>query len=550
MIRTRCAILLLATIALTSQQRPVYPGADENSPSRAHYFTWINNTNEGATEAQTLINLEFFRWLHDEYGMVLDIYAFDAGNVDTPRVPGSLTSERFQKQFPHGLAPIQKAAAASGARLGVWLGPDGFGDTPEQEKARTETLVSLCRDYHFELFKIDAVGGQLRPEKQDAFSDMMTACREYSPDLILLNHRLQLGKAMPHATTFLWQGSESYIDVNMSNRITAPHHRAGALSRGLVPEMKRLTEDHGVCLSSALDFWEDELFNQAFGRSLILAPEIYGNPWLLRDDEFPKLARIYNLHRRYGKILASGTQLPEDQYGPDAVSRGDGATRFLALKNLTWNSVKYKIKLDSSIGLTANGTVELRRLHPSEQVLGRFPTGSQVEVEVLPFRSSLLVASLQPLEEIGVEGVSYEIVRDTPGRPVLMKLLGMPGTTADVKLIPAGRRFVSATLDGKPLAGFGESKSVRVSFSGKSLSGPWHRKLGYAEGVPVPADAEALYEASAFAADSNALEVRSLLRSGPTRVRRRHRPGGRAGGCARCGAGTGCRGPSRGARPR
>jgi hypothetical protein len=36
--------------------------------------------------------------------------------------------------------------------------------------------------------------------------------------------------------------------------------------------------------------------------------------------------------------------------------------------------------------------------------------------------------------------------------------------------------------------------------------------------VDVPADAEALYEATCFAADSNALEVRELERSGPTTV--------------------------------
>ena len=36
---------------------------------------------------------------------------------------------------------------------------------------------------------------------------------EASPDLILLNHRLKLGKGLPHATTFLWGGAETYIDV-------------------------------------------------------------------------------------------------------------------------------------------------------------------------------------------------------------------------------------------------------------------------------------------------------------------------------------------------
>jgi hypothetical protein len=323
---------------------------------------------------------------------------------------------------------------------------------------------------------------------------------------------------LPHATTFLWQGNEAYIDVNMSNRGTAPHHRAGALSRGLTPQLQRLTEDHGVCLSSALDFWEDELFNQAFGRSLILAPEIYGNPWLLRDEEFPKLARIYNLHRRFGAILTKGVQLPEAQYGPHAVSRGDASTRFLALKNLTWSPVRYKVKLDASIGLAAGGEVELRRLHPAESLVGRYPAGAEVEVEVLPFRSSLLMASTRPVAEIGVEGVNYEVVRDTPGKPAILRLLGMPGTKGQVKLIPGARKFASATLDGKPLSGFAQGAAVTVSFPGKPLTQPWHRKLGELVSIPVPADAEALYEASAFAADSNALEVRSLMRSGPTRI--------------------------------
>ena len=36
-------------------------GADERTPSRSEYFSWINNTNEGSTEKQTLVNLAFFR---------------------------------------------------------------------------------------------------------------------------------------------------------------------------------------------------------------------------------------------------------------------------------------------------------------------------------------------------------------------------------------------------------------------------------------------------------------------------------------------------------
>jgi len=53
--------------------RKIVPGATELSPWRSQYFSWINNRNEGSTEAQTLANLEFFKWLHDEYGMQLEL---------------------------------------------------------------------------------------------------------------------------------------------------------------------------------------------------------------------------------------------------------------------------------------------------------------------------------------------------------------------------------------------------------------------------------------------------------------------------------------------
>ena len=496
----------------------VYPGADEKTPSRAQYFSWINNAWEGSTEEQTLVNLDFFRWLHDEYGMQLDIYAFDSGNIDGRGVYGSMDSERFRAKFPRGFGPIAKAAGAYDCRLGIWLGPDGFGNTPGEERTRTEMFVGLCRDLHFALFKIDGACTGLRPSKQDAFAHMMAECRRYSPDLILLNHRLQLGKALPYATTFLWESRETYIDVWMWNTTTATHHRAGALGRGLVPGLQRLAEDHGVCLSSCLDYWEDDLILQAFNRCLILAPEIYGNPWLLRDDEFPKLARIYNLHRRYRKILVNGMVLPEARYGPFAVSRGDERTRLLTLRNLTWNPVSYRVALDASIGLEDRKQVEVRRLHPMEKILGSYRYGSEVEVEVPPFRSCLLMATAAEQDEIAVHGCDYEVVRDAPGKPIIVKLLGMPGATASIRVSAGTRKFRSATLDGRPANALAAGRRHEISFASAPLRNAWHRKLGDLESCAVPSDAEALYEATCFAADNNALEVRSLLRSGPTRI--------------------------------
>ncbi|MFH1942733.1 MAG: hypothetical protein ABIL68_11595, partial [bacterium] len=492
-------------------------------------FDWINSQYEGTTEAQTLTNMDFFQWLHDEYGMILDVYALDVGNIDDgpytagvgrliPYHYGTMQSEEFRAQFPDGFAPLGKKAAAFGGRLAVWMGPDGFGDTQEEEKARADMLISLCRDYNFIAFKIDAVAGQLRPEKQEIFLRTINTCRTFCPDPMVLNHRVNFGSAQPVVTTSLWEGVETYIDVFMPNDRTASHHRAGSLARELPPGLTRKLEDHGVCLSSCLDYWEDDLVLQAFNRCLLLAPSIYGNPWFLRDDEFPKFTRIFNLHRRYRDILIDGIALPEERYGPFAVSRGSGQVRLITFRNLTWNTKTYHVRLDDSIGLQKNTKVEVRQLHPSEHILGDFQWGDEVDVKVLPFRSCLILASTQPSDELGVSGCNYEIVRDAPGKPVVIKLLGWPGSTAKIRLISGNRKFQSAHLDGIEQKNLRMGKEISVKFSGESFKEPWHRKIGDLKPCQIPADAEALYEATCFSADNNALEVRSVQRSGPSRI--------------------------------
>jgi hypothetical protein len=517
-LRTILVLALACAVQVAADQPRVWPGADESTPSRSEYFSWINNTNEGPTEEQTLVNLEFFRWLHDEYGLQLDIYAFDAGTIDGKRFYGKVDSERFRGQFPNGWTPMYEAARAMGTRLGVWGGPDGFGATPAEESARIEQMVSLCRDFDFALFKFDAVCGPLRPEKEDAFIRMMTECRTHAPDLVLLNHRLGLERAEAYATTFLWEGRETYVDVWATNRMTAPHHRAGVMDRGLVPDLQRLTEDHGVCLSSSLGRWEDDLVLQAFNRALILSPQIYGNPWLLRDDEYPRLARIFNLHRKYREILVEGMVLPEAQFGPAAVSRGDGATRLITLRNLSWAPVTHKVPLDRQIGLETAGTVHVRRFFPTERILGNYRFGEEVEIRIPPFRSLLLLATTTGCDEPGVVGADFEVVRRVPGRPVQIRLLGGRGTTASISLAADQSRYRSARLDGERVPLLLAGGALSVQFDGRSPKSPSHRKLAELEPIDIPDDAEALYEATVFAADNNALEVRSLFRSGPTAV--------------------------------
>jgi hypothetical protein len=525
----KCSLLfltMLLPISAESAKSTTAPasspkaGAEQSTPALAQYFSWINNTNEGTTEQQTLANLAFFRWLHEEYGMILDIYAFDAGFVDGKGFSAILNeSPRFKAQFPQGLDNVFKAAADMGTRLGHWGGPDGFGNTPEQERARIDMMAGLCRDYDWALYKFDAVCGELRPEKEAAFIRMMKESRIHSPDLIALNHRLPLGaEGLSLMTTSLWDGQETYIDVHIGNNGTAPHHRAAALARGNTENFDRLLEDHGVCISSCLDHYDDDMILQAFGRNLILAPEVYGNPWLLRDDEFPKFARIYNLARRYREILVNAQSLPEANYGPTAVSRGDQATRMITLRNLTWKPVTYTVEAGKEIGLASAAKVEIRQLHPTEKILGNYKFGEKCEVTVLPFRSCLLLASTTACDELAVSGCDYEVVRDTPDQPTHLRLLGMPGTTAKVSLLPNSRKFSSATLDGKEASALAKGETVTVTFDGKTLTKPWHRSLGVLSPAALPVDAESLYESTCYAADNNALEARSAIRSGETKI--------------------------------
>ena len=474
-------------------------GADEKTPSKAEYFSWINNTNEGSTEKQTLINLDYFAYMKQKYNMRLDIYAWDAGNLDGAECTyETFDSPKIKAQYPNGYGPVVDAARAIGARLGVWGGADGFGDTEESARARIEQMVSLARDYHFALFKFDAVCGPLKPEHDKYFIEMMTRCREYSPDLILLNHRVDMSEeAEQYATTFLWEGVETYVDVHISNPVTAPHHRAYLASRGHTPELRRLTEDHGVCLSSHLDFFEDELIIQAFSRNLILAPEIYGNPWLLRDDEQAHLARIFNLHRRYRDILVEGKLLPEGEFCPKhTVSRGSDSKRFIATANINWEEKLLKVTLDESIGLKKCEKVTVMTHHPYEYYVGEFDYGCEIELPIVPFRALLVEICDSAEADVMLKGCKYEVLHeDEDGKIHKIKILSSSGNIT--------------YTDGRPYDSVPEFDITPAS-----------PKL-LAEGevfTEVPEDWEKQIECAMFIQDHDSLEKRSLLRSGETDI--------------------------------
>lgn len=474
-------------------------GADNLTPSVPQYFSWINNTNEGSTEEQTLVNLEFFRYLKDTYGMEIKIYAWDAGNFDgASEGYGNREGEKFRAQYPEEYNNVVKKAKEIGIRMGLWGSPDGFGDDEETEKERFEFFVHLCRDHNFSLFKLDGVCGTLRPEKAGLFAEMLRECRKYSPDLIVLNHRLDLYEAEKHVTTYLWNGHETYVDVSQGNTETCMHHRGYMFTRGHTDNLERLAEDHGVCISSGIDYFEDELIYQAFNRSLILAPETYGNPWLMRDDELPKFARIYNLHKRNAPILVNGQLLPET-YGNNACSRGTKTKRFVSTGNNSWEMKTIFLNIKET-GIDTDKKVAVNIHHPYEEHLGFFSPDSTVELPLMPFRACLIEIATEEEAEPMIKGAKYEIIKEAPdGTPEEIKVLYSEGE--DLMLIKNGAESF-----------FKKGEKTDISERAPLYLGQLNDRRDTEE------NGEFLYETAMYAITNDCLEKRSLIRSGETRI--------------------------------
>ncbi|MEN8222173.1 MAG: hypothetical protein ABFR36_02845, partial [Acidobacteriota bacterium] len=226
---------------------------------------------------------------------------------------------------------------------------------------------------------------------------------------------------------------------------------------------------------------------------------------------------IYNLHRKYRKILVTGKILPEAEYGPYAVSRGNSTTRLITLRNLSWYPVKYNVSLNGEIGLTGNKKIKFIQAHPYEKFIGSFNRGKKLSVTVEPFRSALYIATTEDHDEPLIRGAAFNVVRNVKGKNILIDISGGLGSKAAISLVNFNR-YSAAFVNGVSVDKLVKGGSFEMKFPGKKLKLTPHRKIAVLKESDVPDDSSALYEATVFAADNNALEVRSLYRSGESHI--------------------------------
>jgi len=486
------------------------------------YFDWLCHDNSGPRESEVLANFAALRRLKDLYGLQFDIYNSDAGLLESQGMYYPQFKANFLSRFPAGLRPLADAAKALGMRLGLWLGPDGFGVTPEEMAARREQLLSWVRDFNVGLFKLDTVVSELAhpdkyvlEKKYQSLADALSEARRIDAGFLAINHRVNDSPYMLTITDcLLWQGEETYIDVHLSNETASLYNRDCSIGRELSSEFFgtpfRQFEDHGICFNSCLEKWEDDLVTQAFGRASVLSPEMYGTFFFLGDADFPRLARLIQLHKQLEPMLRTSYPLP----GGD-IAHADGASSLVLLRNMSWAPAVKTISLDASIGLVAapGAPLTVRQRHPWERLMKRAGEGAvfggTLPVELDPFSVRLIQVDTTPPHEPLVAGVPYAIVPGPDAGSFGVRLLGTPGQKADVALLNFGDRSVR-TASGSPVPA-GQTP-WHVTFPGTATAGPSFARLADFRDDPVAADGQRLAELAKFTIDDDALEIREMVR--------------------------------------
>lgn len=486
------------------------------------YFDWLCHDNFGPLESEILMNFAALKKLKELYGLQFDIYNSDAGLVEAPQTYFPQYRAIFDQRFPKGLKTVADASAGLGMRLGLWIGPDGFGEHPDEMRARREQLVSWVRDSNVGLFKLDTVVSPLHhkdrtilEQKYQSLADAVAEARRINPAMVVINHRVNESPYMLTITDcLLWRGEETYIDVHINNTSDSLYNRDCSINRDLTSKFFdvpfRQFEDHGICFNSCLEKWDNDLVAQAFGRASVLSPEMYGTFFFLRDEDYPRLVRLIQLHKQSQRLLKCSYPLPGGN-----VAHGDGLSALIVLRNPSWEPAAKFISLDASIGVkAAAGTpLTVRQRHPHEVLLagdgGGFKAGGTLRVDLDPYDLRLIQVDTDIPKEFFLGGIPYDVIPGSDPGSFELSLLGEPGRGYDVAFHNSQDRCFH--WEGQPFTLPPLGKTWPVNFPGKPLTGPLFSDVGDCVAVTLaPREGVRLAELAKFTIDDEALESREL----------------------------------------
>ncbi|MCK7531998.1 MAG: hypothetical protein MZV63_13725 [Marinilabiliales bacterium] len=287
------------------------------------YFDWLCHDNSGPRESEVLANFAALRRLKELYGLQFDIYNSDAGLVESqgtyypqfkanfliavpgrPEAPGR--GVEGARDAPRALARpgrLRRDARGDGRPPGAAavLGP-GLQRRPVQDGHRRLGARPPGQVHPGE--EISEPGR--RPGRGAAHRPGIR--RHQSPHQRLALHADHHGLPSLARRRDLHRRPHQQRDGRASTTATAPS--AASSLRSSIETPFRQFEDHGICFNSCLEKWEDDLVAQAFGRASVLSPEMYGTFFFLGDEDYPRLARLIQLHKRLEPLLKTAYPLP------------------------------------------------------------------------------------------------------------------------------------------------------------------------------------------------------------------------------------------------
>ncbi|RAP73556.1 hypothetical protein [Paenibacillus montanisoli] len=92
------------------------------------YFSWLTHSWEGMTDRELKVNLDFFERAKSAFGIHFDIYAVDAGVIETNHYGYERYRLMHEKLLPNGLKPHADRVKDMGMEFGIWIGPNEFGE--------------------------------------------------------------------------------------------------------------------------------------------------------------------------------------------------------------------------------------------------------------------------------------------------------------------------------------------------------------------------------------------------------------------------------------